>query len=67
MVIIICLLNLLNSNLSGTKLASLAIMEYLYFRKKSLKIAIKDRSYSKNIQGNIIKVSARCKPYQMII
>ena len=38
---IICLLNLLNFNLLDSKLASLGIMKYSYFRKKTLKIALK--------------------------
>ena len=38
---IIHLLNLLNFNLLGSKLAALGIMKYLYFRQKKLKIALK--------------------------
>ena len=40
-VMIICLLNLLNFNMFDSKLASLGFMKYLYFRKKSLKTALK--------------------------
>ena len=43
-VMIIYLLNLLNFNLLDSKLASLGIMRYSYFRKKNIENCNKNRS-----------------------
>ena len=62
---IICLLNLLNFNMLGSNLSFLGIMKYSYFRKKSLKIALKLLKIEvnkNNTQGNLLNISEGCRP-----